>query len=115
MEQAIKKAIEGGYNAWNSPNVVVYEESDTHYSENWVSIGSFDVHRMELLLDPLFWQALGKQQGWWERVGKFGINLDMMVTTEDNSQYGWLHYWHRFIDHIAEGGDIDEFFNKLIK
>jgi hypothetical protein len=55
-------------------------------------------------LDPLFWQALGKARGWtvcesgsiWQGVPK------------------WRYWWHRFIDHLADGKDAESFFKSLV-
>jgi hypothetical protein len=106
MERAIKYAIEGGYDAWNSPNVTVHEESDNHSAVSWLSIGNFDVLKFEVLLDPLFWQALGKQQGWSDEPYQY---------TNEHNIYGWHVKWLMFIDHRANGGDVDSFFNNLLK
>lgn len=48
MEDIIKKAIEGGY-----------ERTDKNY---FAPMGRFDCDA--IVLDPLFWQALGKSCGW---------------------------------------------------
>ena len=56
----------------------------------------------EILLDHLFFQALGKAMGWEYQTGKKETDW-------------WLHNWHSFIDHLASGGSVDEFFNNLIK
>ncbi len=47
MEKAIRKAIEGGYKIEWSMDVAVN-----------------GYYRSHILLDPLFWQALGKAEGW---------------------------------------------------
>ena len=48
MKQAIQKAAEGGYHEGNYRGRIKIHPS--HYNE--------------VLLDPLFWQALGKAMGW---------------------------------------------------
>jgi hypothetical protein len=42
----------------------------------------------EHLYDRAFWEALGKARGW-----------------QDTG--AWLFHWHRFIDHIAFGKDVE--------
>lgn len=87
MKEAISRAIEGGYeDASISPTGVVYP------NENRV------------LLDPLFWQCLGKALGW-----------DAGNYSEDENSYKgeWEKVWHRFINHLAEGKSADEFFNSF--
>lgn len=91
MKEAIQKAIEGGWRpTFNSlPHL--------HPNREWQHITS----------DPLFWQSLGKALGWSgtnTACNKCGVAFN-----------GWKGHWHRFIDHIAEGKDVDEFFKELIK
>ena len=89
METAIKKAIEGGY--------------DGH----GLTLDSGAVIYDRFLLDPLFWQCLGKAEMWREK------ELEAKDGTKYKAEY--IYVWHSFIDHIAEGGDIDSFFNQLLK
>lgn len=63
MEQAIKKAIEGGYRS-------DFEESFLLTSNEFVSKLS---ERKEILLDPIFWQSLGKACGWAETLSHGSI------------------------------------------
>jgi len=51
----------------------------------------------EILLDPKFWQAVGKTRGWSKYISAVG-QPSMM----------WKSMWHRFIDHLADGKTIDE-------
>ena len=83
MQQAIKKAREGGYISINlSPEI---------FSEG------------NLLIDPLFWKALGKTEGWNKGVPRQISNGE------------WKYQMHCFIDHIISGGSVDSFFNNLLK
>ena len=58
-----------------------------------------------VILDPLFWECLGKAKNW--------------GTTEKTGPKTWywkanvLEKWHRMIDHLAEGGTIESFFETL--
>ncbi len=100
MEKAIVKAIEGGYKL----KVKNFGELIKDYTEieDWEKIFSF-VRQEDLepyiLLDPLFWQALGKVEDW--------------GGTEEEPK--WSENWHDFIDHLANNGDITNFFNNLLK
>ncbi len=85
MQNAIKKALEGGYSYYPKNS----DEQDT---------------RCRLCLDPLFWQCLGKEEKWDEK----------MQTTERPVYSGaWKDKWHEFIDHLAEGKDAESFFTQL--
>jgi len=96
MEKAIKKAIKGGYNGVALPN------------NQWIGIQVIiKEYYAWILLDPLFWQALGKVEGWIDDVdNEYG--LTPIVICE------WKENWHKFIDHLVNGGNIDKFFDKLL-
>ncbi len=63
------------------------------------------------LIDPLFWQALGKSLGWKE--SKFYSYDGIHTTGESMSEAQW--YSRSFWNHIWEGKDADSFFNNLLK
>lgn len=86
MEQAIKIARKNGY------------------GDRWY------VWKKEDLFDPLFWQALGKGLGWdIKHPCPTCNNLDAKISYPE-----WIYQMHRFIDHLAEGKDIDSFFIALL-
>ena len=93
MEQAIKLAIKGGFAAM----------------ENWER-DQF-VQRYITTL-PVFWQSLGKAMGWneYSEERKLAGKGNMIHLLEDH----WFAEWHHFIDHLAEGGNADDFFNQLL-
>lgn len=88
------------------------------------------------LLDPKFWKSLGKAMKWdygYEVDGIGGVHvsvccgskIDMVCNHKHclccgrmewegiETREPWLHHWHRLIDHLADGGTIDSFFEKL--
>ena len=87
IEQVIQKAIEGGY-----------ERTKRNYTRE---LGRF--HVCEIVLDPLFWQALGKSMGW------NGVNH----LAPEMPTWRWREYLHDFLDHIADGGTIESYFEQL--
>ena len=89
IETAIKKAIEGGY---------IYTKEYTQESMDFL-VKTFVAHQWQILYDPLFWQALGKAEGW---------------SADPESGHYWLEQWHHFIDHIASGKSVDSFFEELL-
>lgn len=77
----------------------------------------YDISISDLLLSPAFWVALGKAEGWHPKVqrGKCG-NPDCDGSGCFVPGTGvYLYYWHRLIDHLAEGKDIDSFFATILK
>lgn len=74
-------------------------------------------HWREAVLDPKFFQSLGKSLGWEEK-DKQSLRTYKMSGGGGNmlkGMYQWNKYWHRFIDHLAEGKDAEEFFASLLK
>jgi len=100
MEQAIKKAIEGGYKGgkWNT----ITKE----YCLDFFELNNRHKIMYSYLVDPLFWECLGKALGWkqQDKIKEFG----------DFFNYDYRDYMHSFIDHIADKGTPDDFFNKLL-
>ena len=114
MNKAIQKAIEGGWNGTIvKPDTRVYDlpEYKMAYDHTRFCIA---------LLDPLFWQALGKAEGWGNSFGFIQTSdtgeIDKWLESDSaGTVYQWRYHWHRFIDHLSEGKDPDSFFNELIK
>lgn len=92
IEQAIKEAMKkGGYDK----RVGLF------------GIDLFYVENGDVLLDPLFWQALGK-------VRKWGVSNSILTDFGEVYTSGYLYYWHRFIEHLASGKDAESFFKELL-
>lgn len=113
MNEAIQKAIEGGYEIKGlfmrakganieDGKLVLHKEKDGWNSTEKMTID--EAFENKLLLDPLFWKSLGKSLGWKE--GEY-MN-DTLWKGE------WHERWVSFIDHLAEGGTPDDFFKSLI-
>ncbi len=117
IQQAIEKSIEGGWdNAWRD------EENDHLFMDEMVDeVNVF-------LLDPSFWQSLGKAMGWIELTCD-GCNTNTTIKYrkehdgkgDGDYHYGcqghfrwtWLLHWHSLIDHLADGKDIESYFKEL--
>lgn len=113
MKEAIRLSIEGGY---NTP----YVFQGFSFLE-WFGKERFSEEEISLiLLDPLFWKCLGKSLRLdsihYEHCAaaeyhEFGNSKECDCSAKDE----WKVNWHRFIDHLANGGNADEFFTNLIK
>ncbi len=108
IEQAIKDAAAAGY------------------AERKDSMETGTAWRNRFLLDPAFWQALGKARGWERRTPVCIFDGDMSQFTgfdekcpscgrELTHPLTWKYQWHCFIDHLAEGKDAESFFAELLK
>lgn len=108
LEEAIIKSIEGGWRNKETHQGVLISRPQS-YVQFWNSSTCDDMYPVEgtplssILLDPLFWQCLGKSLGW--------DNKDEFILNDENR---WIYRWHSLIDHIADGGDIDTFFKELL-
>lgn len=151
IKEVITKAIEGGWKprSWDFGGLgfhgVQYSKVgllEAVFSDEQGENGIWREYNMEvILLDPLFWQSLGKSMGF-EKRGTFaeckkcqreienpepvlwvagayrcidykgevgcGGEMKKREVTED-----WKYYWHRFIDHLAEGKSIEDYFKLL--
>lgn len=66
LQEAIQKAIEGGYKQQPNFLQVAFDRAE---------MGELSLEFHFLLLDPLFWQSLGKSLGW----GKWTIPFERFV------------------------------------
>jgi hypothetical protein len=100
IETAIRDAVEkGGYDRLKMK--VVWHD--------WIGDNGIENEPVNgILLDPSFWQALGKARGWRESAN--GMAAHKILGT-----YGteWRLQWHLFIDHLADGKDAESFFASL--
>lgn len=101
MEQAIKKAIEGGYKPEPFRTRQFIRTSRSTYQH--MQFSSASMAYSEILLDALFWQALFKE---------YISGLPFKI--QDRTLPQWRQQWHRFIDCLADGGNADDFFKKLV-
>jgi len=109
IEQIIEKAIEGGWNELPKGQKIQVEIWEGNH---YVYAGGAEICLEMYLLNPLFWQALGKKMGWKE------VKNESLSKTDDFGGFyylqEWLKHWHRFIDHLAEGKDIESFFIQFL-
>lgn len=111
-EKAIKKAIDGGYQG--GKNFASYRSSHGYHRIIICDEGILPKKVLELsdiLLDPTFWQALGKAEGW----GNISLDGAVWKSGRDGYINVWQSYWHDFIDHLASGKSADAFFEELLK
>lgn len=106
MEKAIKIAYE---NSYRHDGIELYN-----------GIPEILTSQEVILLDPLFWQALEKglgQEDKCEDCIEEPIHKWCASGSHEEKSHRrvWKYQWHRFIDHLAEGKDIESFFTNLIK
>ena len=107
VEEGVKKAIEGGYNGFSQ------ERFSSGGRTTWIGIstpeGKKIVERYPevFLLDPIFWIALSKAEGWADEVcSECGEDLKdepcyKHLKDGYRVQSGWLYQWLKFINTLA--------------
>lgn len=102
IQETITKAIEGGWNAGKEVKIQTYYKRLPTVSVGDLGEDGEFLRTQEYLLDPLFWQSLGKAMGW-----------ETQFDEDKGFNHQWQYEWHRFIDHLAEGKDAESFFESL--
>lgn len=94
IEEAIKKAIDGGYNPVQTVGCAFMTKNIWGQQEKFSRTWEEEKTEAIVLLDPLFWQALGGSLGWY--AGEFKQRaLDLMEAV------------------VAEGKTPESFFETL--
>ena len=61
-----------------------------------------------VFLDPQFWRALSRARGWDHDERACGAPPDVWTSR-------WSRRWHDFVDHLALGKSIEDYFERLEK
>ena len=107
IQDAIKKAIKGGY-----------KTDGTFYYNNGDTNDRIDIWQV-ILLDPLFWQSLGKAKGWDKKIHfqffeyRYFDKREKEAPLNQGDIPEFFYHWHRFIDHLTAGKSIESFFEEL--
>ena len=116
LETCIREAVEkGGFPGGFHPktgNPVLFDEDGEDYV----------IGKEEVLLMPEFWSALGRARGWEDEPSickgcqtlGIGTGNHMMACPIKHRTGGVMKNWHRFIDKLASGGTVEEFFSTLV-
>lgn len=125
MEQSLKLALENGFEfpleaRWKGATIKSIEYNyladKVFVKFNEKEIPSMVFTYRTLTTYHKFWQALGKGLGWENtyRTRTVDYITDKQVGNH-KAITEWQYQWHRFIDHLAEGKDINSFFLELTK
>lgn len=106
-EQVIKEAYEAGYKpAWIDKNV----------TEHWFGISEKSTLSIsQTLLDAEFWKFCGKARGWTNSLRCPHCATAYKPKTVKYGVPGWIYFWHRFIDFLAEGKTAEDYFASLMR
>lgn len=128
-EKAIRRSIEGGWKPFGS---ILYRNL---VEQKW-GVGEVMAnyyHQPTYLLDPEFWKCLSKVEKWDVDTECFYCQQDECDDLREWFSFKncpscgsslapitkrtrvWLEKQHNMLDHIAEGGSPDEYFNSILK
>ena len=109
MKEAIKKAKEGG---WKPQYVKQFWTFGWEEMSSGLNQEDRTYELTSIFLDPLFWQALGKAEGW-DKQGRYAMthwSCDGILDTRP-----WFNIMMNFMSQvIGEGKDINSFFELLL-
>jgi hypothetical protein len=120
-ENIIELAIKGGYWPKIRSEVTNYELELVTARETgkWQELIQKYVH-VNMVLDPLFWQALGRKNKWknWKCTKcKFQFDKQGLIACPSCSRIGHREAWRQvsleFFDLLMTNGDTDKFWNNL--
>ena len=116
IQEALNKAVQGGYHIDGSDGIDTYYEGANSEFSAWTrqdNASTFIVPVEETFLDLRFWQALGRALGWQDACD---LSISCMHGHEEcrrcHGAY-WMYQWHCFIQAIADGNTPEVFFANL--
>ena len=85
--------------------MTIEEAKKLAIGNGWEGRGFANISKseFEMVLDPNFWQCLGKVVGW----------EDSELFDNDGNIQIWKLEWHNFIDHLADGKSAEDYFKSL--
>lgn len=123
LERATRDAVEkGGYQGFEWHDYFTTSSDQSHIWGHDEKTGEGHGRPIsDILLDPAFWQALGKARGWGSFYDDEGMPrvystqgwYPITKTGSGHDEQMWEAHWHRFIDHLASGGTVEDFFKNL--
>lgn len=111
-QQLIEVAIKGGWKLFG----VFYK--DLRFVDGAWELQDYEANDWQFpievaLLDPLFWQALGKEMGLvGDGLCPYRRNHESPCDYCDNT---WKDNWHSLIDTLASGGTIEQWADSILK
>jgi len=102
-QDVIETAIRGG---WKPYSIGAFGYLDFQFPDIHNMIDDIDEASInDVIVDPLFWQALGKELGW------CGVGY---VNIGESKRIQWKQKMYRMIDHLINGGTVEEYLISLL-
>lgn len=123
-KQVIEKAIEGGWSILGLTGQMTFSWSwriNPFHPEQEIMVVQDDIgepHDLDYyqtVLDPTFWQALGKALGWKEVETEWRHANSNTSEVYSFSNERWANEAHSFYDLILTRGDTETYWNELLK
>lgn len=125
IQQAIEKAIAGGYSPYSFVSI---EKIHNESGFAWMKYTSKDgigycIDLEHMVLDPAFWRALGKTEGWGDSHESWCDSLKDYCThpgakceceqCDCSAQIAWKQPMIDLTAYLADGGTIESYFAAL--
>lgn len=117
IKRLLERALEGGWKpkGWEYKTIVFdgvsRDNTEAMFSNEHGEGGIWREFPIEIVfLDPLFWQAAGKVEGWEEFEDTDYLDHSVDMYYQDKS---WKVRMHRMIDALSEGKTLEQFVETL--
>lgn len=113
IKEIFSKGIEGGWRGEDKP-LIDFDFKNIIYIEFEFGNDSI-MFLQEIVLDPKFWEAVGKVEGW----GSTSDNPDRTFYLHKTKNkevlinVDYQNKMHQMIDHLADGGTIESYIKTL--
>lgn len=109
IQRAIELAIKGGWQSCDIIDdynkIILTPTFGGMWFKNDPEEDGCHLDHYQIVLMPGFWRALGTSLGWKDAP-------DPQIYRYEDA-FTWRGYMHNMIDHLADGGTIESFFNTL--
>jgi hypothetical protein len=116
IKEAIEKAVKGGYHLDGSDGMGIYDEGahrDFSAGTRTENASTCMVAVKATLLDPQFWQALGKALEWNAVSNLASICVHGEEECQTCRSSYWRYQWHCFLQALVDGHTPEAFFARL--
>lgn len=101
-KEILELAVAGGWKDFR-PTIMPHEVEDEPSAKFLQEIMWHEMYREKIALDPLFWQALGKERGW-----------EHEDTIKPINEARWIRYAMRFLHLILSHSDTAAFWQEIL-
>ena len=117
-KQFIEDAIEGGWEPCDIiddyKKIIVTHTNGGVWIKNDPEEDGCHIEHCQMLLSPLAWQAVDATRGWSDCKNMEHTNPKAECDECHDDAGTWHKNWHTFIDHLADGDDVETALSKIL-